>query len=149
MSTHLEAQLGHSLYLDTNIYIYGFEGFGEHRHHLLPLLDYAARLDVDVVGSELLIPELLTKPMALDDQELIDRYLDFFDAPDTCQLVPISRPVLDLAAELRGDEGLALADAIHLATALDQGCTSFVTADEQLAAFDDLPVVTLSMLACT
>ena len=49
-------------------------------------------------------------------------------------LIPVSRPVLTLAAELRADEGLALADAIHIATAIDQGCSSFVTAaDETLA----------------
>lgn len=138
--------IGPSPYLDANLYIYAFEGFVDVRATLLPLLDYLGRADVEVTGSELLIPELLTKPMALDDQELIDRYMDFFDAPGSVTLIPVSRPVLTLAAELRADEGLALADAIHIATAIDQGCSSFVTADETLAAIDDLPIVTLQDL---
>lgn len=138
--------IGSSPYLDANLYIYAFEGFADIRATLLPLLDYLGRADVEVTGSELLIPELLTKPMALDDQELIDRYMDFFDVPGSVTLIPVSRPVLTLAAELRADEGLALADAIHIATAIDQGCSSFVTADETLATIDDLPIVTLKDL---
>ena len=138
--------IGPSPYLDANLYIYAFEGFADIRSTLLPLLDYLGRADVEVAGSELLIPELLTKPMALDDQALIDRYMDFFDTPGSVTLIPVSRAILTLAAELRADEGIALADAIHIATAIDEGCSSFVTADETLAAIDDLPIVTLQDL---
>lgn len=144
---NFDDMIGHAPYLDANVYIYAFEGFADKRATLLPLLDFLGQKDIEVTGSELLLPELLTKPMALDDQELIDRYLDFFDAPGSTTLVPVTRAILTLAAELRADEGLALADAIHIATAIDQGCTSFVTADETLASIDDLPIVSLQDLS--
>ncbi len=142
----MAALLGNAPYLDSNIYIYAFEGFAQSREKLIRLLDYLGGPEVEVVGSELLLPELLTQPMAVDDQDLIDRYMDFFEAPDSATLIPISQAILTLSAELRADEGLALADAIHVATAIDHGCSAFLTADETLGVLGDLPIVMLDQL---
>ena len=137
----LAERLGNQPYLDTNIYIYGFEGLAQQRAKLLPLFDFLGDPTVEVVVSELILAELLPKPMGTDDQDLIDRYLDFFERPDGPALVPVNQAIWQLAAELRGDEGLSLGDAVHLATALDHGCTSFLTNDRSLSVVADIDVV--------
>jgi len=59
----------------------------------------------------------------------------------------ITRPILTRAAELRAAHtALKLPDAIHAATALLDGCTTFLTNDGRFAVVPPLPVLLLSQL---
>jgi predicted nucleic acid-binding protein len=40
----------------------------------------------------------------------------------------------------RGWDGLALTDSLHLAAAVEHGCTLFLTRDARLKRFPDIPV---------
>lgn len=61
-------------------------------------------------------------------------------AGPTVQLVPLTAKAFDRAAQLRADQGFKTADALHLAAAVEAGCTVFLTNDVQLTHFPDLAV---------
>lgn len=83
------------------------------------------------IGSVLLVPELLTKPLrtgATDELEELTSLLGRLD------LLPTDLATAELAAVLGASYHLRAADAIHLATAVNAGATRFVTNNS-----DDFP----------
>ena len=76
------------------------------------------------VGSVLLIPEVLSKPMQQGD----DAQLDALSALlSRLQLRDADRPTVELATAYRAQHGLKTADAVHLATAVLAGADRFIT----------------------
>jgi predicted nucleic acid-binding protein len=76
------------------------------------------------VGSVLLLPELLSKPMrtaAPDDVVSIAALLT------RLQLLPVDRGTAELALALGARYGLRAPDAVHLATAVGAGADRFLT----------------------
>ena len=92
-----------------------------------PLFSNAPVTDSGVVagiGSVLLIPELLTKPLrdqAKGDLEALGALLA------RLELVAVDRATARLAAALGASYGLRAADAVHLATAVAGGVDGFIT----------------------
>jgi predicted nucleic acid-binding protein len=60
--------------------------------------------------------------------------------------VSIDQDIARQAAQLRAVHNLALADALQIATALNQGCQMFLTNDKQLARVTEIRVVVLEEL---
>jgi predicted nucleic acid-binding protein len=76
------------------------------------------------VGSVLLIPELLSKPLrdqAADELEELGALLSRLD------LRPADQVTAELAAALGASYTLRAADAVHLATAIGVGADRFIT----------------------
>ena len=76
------------------------------------------------LGSVLLLPELLSKPLRQGDTTqvaILRAYLQ------RLTLLPADRAVAVLAAQLGAAYGLRAADAVHLATAVQAGAEHFVT----------------------
>lgn len=76
------------------------------------------------VGSQLLRPEILTKPIRLRDADELaelQRMLARLDLHDVT--APISSLAVDLGAKYR----LKTVDAVHLATAVSAGADRFIT----------------------
>jgi predicted nucleic acid-binding protein len=63
--------------------------------------------------------------------------------------VPISLDILESAAELRAIHRLKTPDAIHAASAFAQGCTLFVTNDQDFKRIPNLNVAVLSEVAAS
>jgi predicted nucleic acid-binding protein len=76
------------------------------------------------VGSVLLIPELLTKPLR-DEAEVEVAALSWFLA--RLDLRPVDASVADLAVVLGARHRLRVVDALHLATAVHAGADRFIT----------------------
>jgi predicted nucleic acid-binding protein len=72
---------------------------------------------------------------------LINAYEQFLSSRIT--LFPIRDSILRLAAQLRTTSNLKIPDAIHAATALNIGCTLFLTNDAGLRTVPGLSVVVL------
>ena len=84
----------------------------------------AARADVAGIGSVLLLPEVLSKPLHADahgETEAIMKLLSRLD------LRPADEATATLATSLRASYGLRTVDAIHLATAVGAGADRFIT----------------------
>lgn len=76
------------------------------------------------LGSALLLPELLSKPIRLGldlERDALLNILSFLD------LIPLDTPTAMLAAQLGAAYKLKAPDAIHLATAVLAGADVFVT----------------------
>ncbi|MGH9114567.1 MAG: type II toxin-antitoxin system VapC family toxin [Acidimicrobiales bacterium] len=76
------------------------------------------------IGSVLLVPELLTKPLregATDELNELSALLGRLD------LLPTDEATAELATALGANYGLRAADAVHLATAVGAGADRFLT----------------------
>ena len=76
------------------------------------------------IGSVLLLPELLTKPLrenAVDELDELSALLARLD------LRPVDPVTAELATALGASYGLRAADAVHLATAVGAGADRFIT----------------------
>ena len=99
-----------------------------------------------VVTSELTVMETLVKPFQTQDQALEAACRAVLFSTSDVLLVPVSRVILEQAARLRASTGLKTPDAVHAATALDAGCTLFVTNDAAFRRVTGLNVVALHEL---
>jgi predicted nucleic acid-binding protein len=77
-------------------------------------------------------------PIALQDVEAIAYYMDFLADRSAFPVVPVDREILVLAAQLRAVPRIGLADAIHVATAIQKGCTFVVTDDRAIRLPPDI-----------
>jgi predicted nucleic acid-binding protein len=125
-------KLGERVYLDTNFFIYTLEAvepWVRVARRVLAALDEGA---CSGVTSELSLAECLVKPLQLGQAEVVQTYQAFLQERRFLSVVPITRELLAEAARLRAISRIKLPDAIHAATALQRGCTSFLTNDDRL-----------------
>lgn len=135
--------LGQRVYLDTNI-IYIVEGFPAYLDQMQALMAAVNAEEVVAVTSELTLAETLVKPLKDHQPALQQAYKLILTSTPTLEVTLVSRGILEDAAQLRADNKLQLPDAIHLATALQYQCDSFLTND---IAFKSLNLPQVKMLA--
>lgn len=135
-------------YLDTCIIIYAVEG--------QPVLQQRAQTHIaalEAAGHRFLISELvrtecLIKPLGAMDGALLLEYATFFLGPNLIT-APLTAGVHERAALIRGryryatNKSYSLADALHLAAAIESRCERFLTNDLRLSGFPDLTVEVL------
>lgn len=137
----------HSLLaLDTSIFIYHFEANPTCLPFTRTLLNSVASGTHEAVISELVLLELLVKPLRLKRDDLADQYEILLDHFPHLMIFPIQRDVLRHAAKLRARYGIKTPDAIHLATALEHHATLFVCNDRELKPVGGMDVLVLSEL---
>lgn len=132
------------IYLDANVFIDAFENDGVPVTRGRLVLDHVRAGGAVGVISELIVAELLTKPLESGDKELCDAYEALFVSSSTIETFPIDRRVLVQAARLRATvKSMRMPDAIHVATAKLHDCAAFVTADRRLSIPDGLRAINL------
>ena len=132
---------GQRLYLDANLFIYALEAVEPWARPALELLSSIDRGDCTGVTSELTLAECLVKPLQLGRSDLAETYQSVLQPRPHLFVVPVSRKVLVEAAQIRSSTRLKLPDAIHAATALSQGCASYLTNDDRFQAPPNLAVL--------
>jgi predicted nucleic acid-binding protein len=133
------------IYLDSNVFIDAFENDDLLVTRGRLVLDHVRAGGAVGVISELVVAELLTKPMETGDSELRDAYEALFESSSMIEAFPIDRRVLVQAASLRATvKSMRMPDAIHVATAELQNCRAFVTADSRLAIPDGMRAINLN-----
>lgn len=78
--------------------------------------------------------------------QLQSLYRDSIRNSSLLSVCPVTRDILIEAARLRSVSSLRLPDAIHLATAINSGCSAFLTNDRGIAAVAGIKVILLSEL---
>jgi predicted nucleic acid-binding protein len=102
------------------------------------------RYSPQMCWTELTRLECRTKPLREENHSLLIR-LDGFFAQPAAIFCALTRTSFDLATTLRARHRLKTPDALHLAAAIEAGCTEFWTNDHRLdnAASGYLHTVTL------
>jgi predicted nucleic acid-binding protein len=142
----LNALAGSTVYLDANLFIYAIEGLPPFAAKLVPLFQRFDRGELHAVTSELTLAEVLVKPRRDQNTVLCDQYERMLRSSKSLTIAPVSRAVLIAAASIRASSSLKLPDAIHGATSLAQGCTTYLTNDQQFKTVTELPVLMLQDL---
>jgi len=138
--------LGPRIYVDANIVVYSVEGFAAYETLIKALLRALDNQEVAVVTSELTLAEVLVKPKQDKNAALQEAYLRFLEPSAVLELVPVTQPVLVASAEIRATSHLKLPDAIHVATAQQAGCDTFLTNDRSLQSWTAPPAKLISSL---
>lgn len=103
------------------------------------------RRQADVVVSVVTEAELLVRPHRKGDTEAVERIAGIL-SEEGIHVVALGRPVARSAAELRARHGLALSDAIIVATALSAGCDAIVGNDGRWRRIREVPYLHLDDL---
>jgi predicted nucleic acid-binding protein len=125
--------------------IYSIEQHPEYAVLLEPLWEASETGQIQMVGSQLLLLEVLTGVLKRNDAELLFDYEQVLQASEL-QLLPINRSILREAARLRATINLKTPDAIHAATALSVGCVQLITNDADFRRVTNLNVIILKDL---
>lgn len=133
---------GATVYADTSIFIYTIEEHPDYYDLLQPLWTQFQSSDLQLFSSELTLLETLVVPIRESDTDLIETYEQLLLFSQV-QLLPITQAILREAANLRATTSLKTPDAIHAATALNQGCTLFLTNDSQFHTVSGLTPIVL------
>jgi predicted nucleic acid-binding protein len=131
-----------TVYLDTAPVIYSVETHPDYWALLQPLWSKSQANAINLVSSELLLLETLVSPLKNHNVALVTVYEDLFK--EDIHLIEVTQTILRAAAHLRAITSLKTPDAIHAATALDHGCTIFLTNDSGLRTVPGLSVVVLN-----
>lgn len=132
------------IYFDTNIFIYLFEGYDKHQDQLEVIKELLASGSIQVSSSQLTYTEMLPPLVKSADQDLIQQMMDFLGEEGIFSLHPVSQDVCIQAGVLRGQMGMKTPDAIHVATAIYQGCDVFLTNDKKIKAPKGMEIILLS-----
>jgi len=136
-----------TVYVDTNTVIYRVEAVKPYIDVALPLWDALDAGTQNIATSELSVLEVLVKPLRLQNTSLQEIFSGTLYHTPGLLCIPISRQILEAAAQIRATFGLKTPDAIHAATALSEGCTLFVTNDVAFRRIPGLKVAILSEIA--
>lgn len=140
----LNAIRGDRVYLDTNVFIYAIEEYPAFANALDEFFGNIDAGELRAFTSELTLAEVLVRPLMDGNLEIQAAYQQALQNSDGFEVVPVSREVLIEAARLRSIANLRLPDAIHGATAILNGCQTFLTNDRRLAVLPGVDVTLLS-----
>ena len=134
------------LFLDTAPVIY----FVEQNPHYLALTERVfSQVDdgqITAVTSPITLSECLVFPYRFGNTTLQTDFFDLIAHGSHTQFILIDQEIARQAAQLRAKYNLALADALQIATAINQNCQAFLTNDKQLARVTDIRVIVLEDL---
>lgn len=99
------------------------------------------------ITSVISLAEMLVKPFQDGDFAEAAEYRHFFSTFPNLQVLDVTQAVAEGAAQARASYGLALPDAIHLATAMAGRATGFVTNDPTFKRVAGIEVLLLDEAA--
>jgi predicted nucleic acid-binding protein len=121
-----------SVYVDANILIFAVDRHPVWEPMLRPLMAAIDARRVRATTSELTYAEVMVKPLENGPASVVAAYEDLFSPGSPLRVCPVDREIVRRAARLRAEHHLKLADAVHLATALEQHCEVMITHDGAL-----------------
>jgi uncharacterized protein len=130
------------VYLDTVICVYAVEGAPSFQARARARLAAARAAGDNPAISDLTWLECRVKPIRLGDAKALADMEAFLTASDV-RRVPMPFAVYNRTCTIRAVHGHKLADALHLAAAVEAGCGVFLTNDLRLSGFPDITVEVL------
>ena len=135
--------------IDTAIFIYHLEASGPYAALATAALSALESGAFHGLTSVLTVMELAVKPLQLGRPGTADAYQRFLvDFPNLEIVVP-DLAIARRAAELRATIRLTSADALQVATGLQNGATAFLTNDHRLRRVPDITILLLDDFVVT
>ncbi len=128
----LEDLEGKKIALDTVVFIYALEGNPEFGSLAIAVLEAIEQGKCKGFACDLVLAELMVKPLRQGKSEIAQEYASELPQFPNLTFCSITRSIVIASAKLRGSSNLGLIDALHLATALEVGCSIFITNDAAL-----------------
>jgi predicted nucleic acid-binding protein len=140
-------------YLDTVIVVYAVEGNPADQQRALDHLGALEQAGHRFTISDLTRTECLVPIFGPGEGQRLSDFFRFFHGPNL-RTVPLTAAMYTRASAIRGaltypavppapPKRYGLADALHLAAAIETGCDVFLTNDNQLADFAEIAVEVL------
>jgi predicted nucleic acid-binding protein len=133
------------VYLDSNVLIYLLDANPTYLSRVERLLSMTSAGAFRATTGDLTVTEILVRPLASGDQDAVSRIAGFLDSG----LVDVrshTREDFEMAARVRAAHRTSIPDALHVATAVNAGCTVLVTNDARMPSVPGLEVVRLQEL---
>lgn len=140
----LAGLIGRSVYIDANIFIYFLDGQEPYLSMVTPLLEKV--LEGEIIGytGDAVIAEVMVHPYRLGDINVIEKFKAFFNQEDFLSIVSHDARAFEASSRLSGTTPMKLIDSLHLATAMQSGCSHFVTNDKKIKSVEGIEVVQLA-----
>jgi predicted nucleic acid-binding protein len=123
---------GKRVYFDTNVFIYLVEGYAAFQTSLNEIRESILHQEAEIFTSELTLCEVLVLPFRSNNTEVVNIYRQLIEESGAFTLLPTKRETYIRASLIRAQMALKMADAIHMATAVEYGCEVFVSNDTGL-----------------
>jgi predicted nucleic acid-binding protein len=137
---------GRRVYIDTNIFIYFLERHERYFDYVLPFFQmFNDGVSIAYTGDAV-VAETMYKPYQINDTLRVSEFKAFFNNDEFITVLPHSKKVFELAAELSPQRGMKLIDALHYATAALAGCTFILTNDHGFTSNETIEIIHLEDL---
>lgn len=103
--------------------------------------EFLSKGKIETIASTLLLTEILIKPFVQNRPELVLDYKSLISKNIT--LYPLSEEIAEKAAQLRAEYKIGTPDAIHLATAIEEGATAIIGNDRRWRQVKQIEVIVL------
>ena len=130
------------IYCDSVILMYYFDHTGPFNVRAANRLATLASAGDQIAISDLVRLEYRVKPLKNADNIKLSVFDAFCARPDVA-VVSITRAAFEHATVIRAKHRFKLGDSLHLAAAMNSSCDRFLTNDNRLSSFTDLPVEVL------
>ena len=129
--------------LDTSPFIYYIEKNPFYVDMLRPFFQLVDRGEVSIVTSVVTLLETLVHPCRHKNVTLADQYRDILLNTRGLRTIELSKNIAEEAAQLKAIYNIRTPDSIHMATAINQEASFFLTNDMRLPSLPHLKVLTL------
>jgi predicted nucleic acid-binding protein len=133
--------LGALIGIDASPFIYQLEGSPERIAVTRPFFAAVERGDFAAVTSSITLMEIAVRPLQLSLDRVADEYEVLLLRFPNLRIVDVGVLVARRAAEIRAKYRLRAIDSVHLAAALTEGATHFVTNDRDLRRVTEIQVL--------
>ena len=135
---------GHSVYLDTNVFIYFLDQNPDYFPLVGPIIKAIESGEIIGYTGDAVIAEILVKPYRSGNLALAASIKAFFRMENFLYISPHDAETFDLAAQLRAKFNHKFIDALHYATAIRAGCKFIITNNNGFLSNEILEVILLS-----
>ncbi len=131
-----------SIGLDTNIFVYYLDSNSSFYSHAEELFEQIAIRNLSIFTSVITLSELLSFKASRSQVYKLEQELLLIP---NLTIIDVNREVAREAARIKREYKFRLPDSIQLATALIGRTQAFITNDQRLKKFKQLPIVLLSL----
>lgn len=132
------------VYFDTNIIIYSIDWNWEFRDIAIKISDYIHKKELSAVTSYLSMSEILPYFIRDKDIEKISKLIFLIKRSWIYEISPMDFETFFQAGALRANLWLKTPDALHVASAMQAGCTLFLTNDAGIRVPEGMKLLLLS-----